>query len=265
MIGVVLASSALSVFYDFLRWVPSHILAVFGVLALAATVCTVWLTPARLARPVVWLLANLFFKIRIIGADNIPKKGGALIVANHVSYADGVLIGCATHRFIRFLMWQPLYETKWLNPFCRLFYAIPIPTRSPKESLRALRNARTELERGMLVAIFPEGEITRTSHMRPFERGVEVITRGLDSTPVVPIYLDGLWGHALSLKGGRPFASRLRLRHEVTVHIGEPITANVDAEHLYQRVFELGRQAALSRGESQSKVTLSASSHKSGS
>ena len=148
-------------------------------LTLVATVYIAWLVPAPLVRFIVWTLANLFFKIRIVGADNIPKKGGALIVSNHVSYADAILIGCATPRFIRFLMWQPLYENKWLNPFCRLLYAIPIPTTSPKESLRALRNARTELEKGSLVCIFPEGEITRTSHVKPFERGVDVITRGI--------------------------------------------------------------------------------------
>ncbi len=191
-------------------------------------------------RFVVWCLANLFFKIRIIGAENIPRKGGALIVSNHVSYADAVLIGCATPRFIRFLMWQPLYENKWLHWFGRLFYAIPISTNSPKESLRGLRNARTELENGALVGIFPEGEITRTSNVKSFERGVEVILRGLDSTPVIPVYLDGLWGHAFSLKGGRLFASRLRLRHRVTVRVGEPFTGQVDAESLRQRVIELG-------------------------
>src|ERR1700678_2506468 len=223
MIGVVLASGALYLFHDILGWTPSHILAALGVLTLIATVYIAWLVPAPLVRLILWTIANVLFKIRIIGADNIPKKGAALIVSNHVSYADAILVGCATPRFIRFLMWQPLYESKWLNPFCRLLYAIPIPTHS-KESLRALRNARTELEKGSLVCIFPEGEITRTSHVKPFERGVDVITRGMDSaTPVIPVYLDGLWGHAFSLKGGRPFASRLTLRHEVTVYVGTPM------------------------------------------
>ncbi len=248
MIGVVFASGALYLFHDLLHWTPSHILAALGALTLAATIYIAWLVPAPLVRLIVWSFANLFFKIRVVGADNIPKKGGALIVSNHVSYADAILIGCATPRFIRFLMWQPLYDSKWLHPLSRLFEAIPIPTHSPKESLRALRNARTELEKGMLVCIFPEGEITRTSHVKPFERGVDVITHGLDSSvPVIPIYLDGLWGHALSLKGGRPFASRLKLRHEVTVYVGEPVTGNVDAEHLHQRVLELGTKAAESR------------------
>jgi acyl-[acyl-carrier-protein]-phospholipid O-acyltransferase/long-chain-fatty-acid--[acyl-carrier-protein] ligase len=245
MIGVVLASGSLYLFHDLLRWTPSEILAALGVLTLGATVYIAWLVPAPLVRLILWTFAKLFFKIRIVGADNIPKKGGALIVSNHASYADAILIGCATPRFIRFLMWQPLYESKWLNPFCRLLYAIPIPTHS-KESLRALRNARTELEKGMLVGIFPEGEITRTSHVKPFERGVDVVTRGLDSasTPVIPVYLDGLWGHALSLKGGRPFSSRLKLRHEVTVYVGSPITGDIGSEHLHQRVLELGTKAA---------------------
>src|ERR1700691_335721 len=247
MIGVVLASGSLYLFHDLLRWTPSEILAALGVVTLAATVYIAWLVPAPLVRLLLWTIAHLLFKIRIVGADNIPKTGGALIISNHASYADAILIGCATPRFIRFLMWQPLYESKWLNPFCRLLYAIPIPTHS-KESLRALRNARAELEKGSLVGIFPEGEITRTSHVKPFERGVDVVTRCMDrSTPVSPVYLDGLWGHALSLKGGRPFASRLKLRHEVTVYVGEPITGDISSSHLHQRVLELGSQAVACR------------------
>jgi acyl-[acyl-carrier-protein]-phospholipid O-acyltransferase/long-chain-fatty-acid--[acyl-carrier-protein] ligase len=253
-IGVVLASGALYLLHDRLHWTPSHIFAMLGVLTLASTLYIARLAPAALVRWFVWTLAHLFFKIRMVGAENIPKRGAALIVSNHVSYADAILIGCATPRFIRFLMWQPLYQNRWLNPFCRLFFAIPIPQHS-KESLRALRNARAELDRGKLVCIFPEGEITQTSHVKPFERGVDVITRGLHSTPVIPVYLDGLWGHALSLKSGRPSLSRLKLRHEVTVYVGEPITGGVASERLYQRVLELGVKAA--ECSKNSRATLS--------
>jgi acyl-[acyl-carrier-protein]-phospholipid O-acyltransferase / long-chain-fatty-acid--[acyl-carrier-protein] ligase len=243
MIGVVLASGALYLFRDLLRWTPSHIVGALGAVTMAGTIYTIWFLPVPLVRLMVRALVHVFFKVRIVGAGNIPKKGGALIVANHVSYADAFLIGCTTPRFIRFLMWQPLYETKWLNPICRFFQTIPIPQHSG-ESLQALRRARTELENGMLVCIFPEGELTRTSHVKPFELGIDMITRGLDSTPVIPMYLDGLWGHALSLKGGRAFASQLTLRHEVTIYVGEPMTGEVNSDRLYQRVLELGTQAA---------------------
>ena len=81
MIGVVLASGALYLFHDLLGWTPSHILAALGLLTLAATVYIAWLVPAPLVRLILWCCANLFFKIRIVGANNIPKKGAALIVS----------------------------------------------------------------------------------------------------------------------------------------------------------------------------------------
>jgi acyl-[acyl-carrier-protein]-phospholipid O-acyltransferase/long-chain-fatty-acid--[acyl-carrier-protein] ligase len=221
MIGVVLASGALYLFHDLLRFSPSQYPRRLG---------SVDAGRHRLHRLAGSSAAGSFDRLdlRELVLQNPhrrrgkhPKQGAALIVSNHVSYADAILVGCATPRFIRFLMWQPLYENKWLNPFSRLLYAIPIPDPFERIAARAAqRSHRTR--KGQLVCIFPEGEITRTSHVKPFERGVDVITRGLESTPVIPVYLDGLWGHALSLKGGRPFSSRLKLRHEVTVYVGEP-------------------------------------------
>jgi acyl-[acyl-carrier-protein]-phospholipid O-acyltransferase/long-chain-fatty-acid--[acyl-carrier-protein] ligase len=239
MIGVIAASGMLTLLHDVMHWRPAAILIALGVVTLASTVYIAWLMPAALVRFVVRSLAQFFFRIRVVGAENLPKSGGALLVSNHVSYADAILIGCATDRFIRFLMWQPLYDNRWLRPVCRLFDAIPLPTNAPKESLRALRNARVEIEAGNLVGIFPEGGLTRTAHVKPFERGVEVILRGIESTPVIPIYLDGLWGHPLSAKRG-PW----RLRHRVTVCIGKPVIGPVAAESLYQNVLELGSAAA---------------------
>jgi acyl-[acyl-carrier-protein]-phospholipid O-acyltransferase/long-chain-fatty-acid--[acyl-carrier-protein] ligase len=190
-----------------------------------------------LVRLLICSCANIFFRIRVVGRENLPKSGGALIVANHVSYADAIIISSASPRFIQFLMWQPIYENKWLKPVCRLFDAIPLATHAPKEALRALRRARTEIQKGNLVGIFPEGELTKTSHVQPFERGVELIMRGLESTSVIPIYLDGLWGHGLSLKGGRPFgASRLRFRHEVRDWFAEYQATSAGAEKIEKRV-----------------------------
>jgi len=248
-IGVLLASGALYLLHDLLRWSPSLILVAVGVLTLAATIVIAWIVPAALIRFSIWCLTRIFFRVRVIGADNIPKCGGALIVSNHVSYADAILIGSATSRPIRFLMWQPLYENKWLKPICRLFETIPLAQGSAKEALRPLRQARAVVESGQLVCIFPEGKLTPTAHVQPFQRGVEVVAHGLDSTPIVPVYLDGLWGHSLSLKGGRPFASRLKLWHAVTIYIGKPVTGPVTAAELRQQVLELGTDAATQRRE----------------
>jgi acyl-[acyl-carrier-protein]-phospholipid O-acyltransferase / long-chain-fatty-acid--[acyl-carrier-protein] ligase len=219
------------------------IVAGLAALALAAVYQFPWLaTP--LARLVVWCVLHIFFKVRIVGSDRLPRTGGGLIVSNHVSYADAILIGSATPRYIRFLMWQPLFDNKWLNPFCRLFRAIPVSTASPKEALRAVRDARRELEKGELVGIFPEGELTRTGDVKPFERGVELIARGFEDKPVIPVYVSGLWGHSLSMKGGQLFATPLRLRQPVTVYIGEPVTVPISAGQLHLRVLELGNEVA---------------------
>ena len=244
MLGVVVASGTLYLCHELLHWAPAQILIGLGVLTLAATVLIAALIPAPFVRFLTWAVSNLFFKVTVVGAGNIPKEGGALLVVNHASYADAVLIGCASPRLIRFLMWQPLYERAWLQPLCRLFQVIPIPTGAPKESLRALGNARIELQQGSLVCIFPEGELTRTGHVKPFERGVDMVTRGLNSVPVIPIYLDGLWSSAFSMRGGGPRLARLRLRHEVIILIGEPLSGDVSAERLQQRVLELGTEAA---------------------
>ena len=228
MIGVIAASGALALMHDVLHFHPATILIVLGAVTLVSTIYIAWLMPAALVRFFTWTSINIFFKVRIVGAENLPKTGGALLVSNHVTYADAALIGCATDREIRFLMWQALYEKPWLRPFCKLFNTIPLPTGAPKESLRALVSARQEIENGSLVAIFPEGELTRTGHVKPFERGVELLLRGAEpKPPVIPIYLEGLWGHALSKKCGR-----LKLRRPVTISIGEPIYREVTAESL---------------------------------
>jgi acyl-[acyl-carrier-protein]-phospholipid O-acyltransferase/long-chain-fatty-acid--[acyl-carrier-protein] ligase len=253
-LGILLASGTLYLLHDLLRWSPCAILIGTGALTLAATIVIVRAVPAAFTRFLIWCLSRVFFRVRIAGAENIPATGGALIVANHVSYADAVLIGCAIPRAVRFVMWQPLYDNKWLKPICRLFDTIPLMQGSPKESLRPLRQARSVIEQGQLVCIFPEGKLTPTSHVQPFQRGVEVVAHGLDA-PIIPIYLDGLWDHALSLKGGRISAARFRFLHRVTICIGKPIASPVTAAQLRERVLELGTGAALASRNS--SATLS--------
>ena len=155
-----------------------------------------------------WSLLHLLFRVRVIGADRIPCDSGALIVSNHVSYADAVLIGSATPRWIRFLVWKPFYEGSF-RPFFALMRAIPISESSPRESLASLSQARKEAEAGELVAIFPEGQITRTGELMPFKSGFERIVERKGAAaliaPIIPIWLEGVWGHPLSMKGGKLF------------------------------------------------------------
>jgi 1-acyl-sn-glycerol-3-phosphate acyltransferase len=89
--------------------------------------------------------------------------------------------------------------------------------------------------------------LTRTGEVKPFERGVELIARGFEGNPVIPVYIHGLWGHALSMKDGRPFAVPLRLRQPVTVYIGEPVTGPISAEQMRLSVLELSGEVTGAR------------------
>jgi acyl-[acyl-carrier-protein]-phospholipid O-acyltransferase / long-chain-fatty-acid--[acyl-carrier-protein] ligase len=209
------------------------------IMLLAAVVLTLRM-PETVARFVLWCVAMTIFRIRLEGRENIPRTGAALLVSNHISYADAVLVGCTTRlRTVHFLMWQPIFDAPVANYFFRVLQAIPIDAASPKSTVRALRAAREQLRRGEIVGIFPEGSISRTGEIGRFERGFEKIRHGTDA-PVIPIHIDGLWGHPFSCKGGAPFRSWEKLwRPTVTVRIGAPIHALLNGTELRQSVVDL--------------------------
>ncbi len=196
--------------------------------------------PYKLTRFVLWCFVNTFFRIRVEGAENIPKTGGGLLASNHISYADSILVGMPTPRIVRFLMWQPIYDAPLFNYFFKVLLAIPIHGASPKGVIRALRTARAELAKGELVAIFPEGAISRNGKMGAFERGYEKMLEGHDA-PVIPIHVDGLWGHPLSCCGGGPFQSWKKVwRPVVNVRIGKPVYERISPDELREIVTALG-------------------------
>ena len=205
-----------------------------------------------LLRFTLWSTLHILFRVRVIGADRLPKTTGALIIANHVSYADAVIIGSLTPRWIRFLVWKPLYDSSFKPVFDHL-RTTPISQTSPRESLASLAKARQELEAGEIIAIFPEGQITRTGQLGPFKSGFERIVErnGKDEliAPIIPIWMEGLWGHPLSMKGGKLFASWSPVwRPRITVLIGEPISEKITPEDLHARLSALPTQVtALSK------------------
>ena len=137
-------------------------------------------------------------------------------------------------------MWQPIFDVPVVNYFFRLLETIPIDERAPKATVRALRTARDQLLQGELVAIFPEGSISRSGEMQPFQRGFERILQGTNA-PVIPIRIDGLYGHPLSCKGGAAFRSWHKLwRPRVTVRVGPPIHGPATGDELLQSVLSLG-------------------------
>jgi acyl-[acyl-carrier-protein]-phospholipid O-acyltransferase/long-chain-fatty-acid--[acyl-carrier-protein] ligase len=192
-----------------------------------------------LVRSAFWLVTRGLFRVRIAGNENIPCGGAALLVANHVTFLDGFIIGFCVRPVVRFLVWRPYYRLWLTNWALRLARAIPVGS-GPHDLADSMRRAHHELEQGQIVCIFPEGFITRTGSLLPFKRGLEKIMRGLN-VPIIPIYLDGLWGSVFSFEGGRAFWKWPRhLRRPATVFFGAPMPASSTANEVRQAIQELG-------------------------
>jgi acyl-[acyl-carrier-protein]-phospholipid O-acyltransferase/long-chain-fatty-acid--[acyl-carrier-protein] ligase len=144
-------------------------------------------------------------------------------------------------RFVRFLIYRPIYERKALRWLFRLMQAIPI-ARGP-EAPAALAQARQALQEGHVVCIFAEGAVSRTGDLLPFKRGFERILEGLE-VPVIPVHLDRLWGSIFSFQGGRFFWKwPKQLPYPVTVSFAAPLPATATAPQVQQVVEELGSAA----------------------
>lgn len=178
----------------------------------------------RCIRYVFLALVRLCYRLRVRGREHVPREGAALVVCNHVSYMDALVLGGACPRPLRFVMDQPIYDSPWLKWLFCLVGAIPIESerRDPGSLRRALDDISTALANGEVVMVFPEGRLTPDGEMHRFRRGLEAIL-ARNRVPVVPAGLAGLWGSWTSHRGGPALATRpRRFRARVSLHFGEP-------------------------------------------
>ncbi|MCZ6625175.1 MAG: acyl-[ACP]--phospholipid O-acyltransferase, partial [Deltaproteobacteria bacterium] len=242
-LGVLLASAALWGFRDLLQIQADRIILIFGLLTLAITVYILSILPDFLIRFTLWMLTHTIYRIRIVGQEHVPFRGPALLVCNHLSHVDALLVAACVQRFIRFMVYRPYYEIKAFHWLLRLMKAIPVSGRNRKEILESLERAREELREGHVVCIFAEGAISRTGQLLPFKRGFEKIAEGMD-VPVIPVYLDRLWGSVFSFKAGRFFWKwPERIPYPVTVSFGAPLPSTVKTYEVRQAVMELGSES----------------------
>ncbi len=211
----------------------------------------------RILKAVSWVIARALYKIKVVGAQNVPQEGGALLVCNHVSYADPPLLLASLKRHIRFLVFRPIYENRFLNSFCRAMRAIPVSLAdSPKTIMKSLQQARQAVQEGHLVCIFAEGALTRTGNMLPFNRGLEVIMKDLDA-PIIPMHLDCIWGSIFSFERGRYFWKLPRVTpYPVTISFGRPLAPQAKVHEVRLAVQELSADAFKLRGGHQEKLQM---------
>jgi acyl-[acyl-carrier-protein]-phospholipid O-acyltransferase / long-chain-fatty-acid--[acyl-carrier-protein] ligase len=211
-----------------------------SIVTMAALVYSVTLLPDSLLRFGLWVLTRTIYRIRVQGRDNIPEKGGALFVCNHVSFVDALLLLASTDRRVRFMMYRGHYELPHVKPLARILGVIPISAEQrPREMIRSLQAASDAIRAGDVVCIFAEGQITRTGQLLPFRRGFERIMKEVEA-PIIPVGLDGVWGSIFSFEKGR-FLWKLprRLPYPVTINYGRPLPPTATPFEVRSAVQEL--------------------------
>jgi 1-acyl-sn-glycerol-3-phosphate acyltransferase len=220
--------------------------ALFGIAALCNAGVAIYiygLVPEFLLRFVAWLLIHSIYRLEQKGLENIPEEGAAVIVCNHVSFVDPLVITAASRRPIRFVMDHRIFRTPVISFVFRHMRAIPIaPAKEdPAMMEAAFEEVARALAAGEVVGIFPEGRITDTGEFYPFRSGIQRIV-GQSPVPVVPLALRGLWGSFFSRKDGPAMSKPLRrgLFSKIGLVAGAPVAPDeATPEHLQLLVAEL--------------------------
>lgn len=246
----IFAASALYWFVGAYDISPYTVFIGAAVLSLAIGLYIAFALPAFLLRTVLWLITNTLYRIRVVGRFHIPESGGALLVANHTSFLDALVITASIDRRVRFVMYRGEYDVPWVRPLAKMMGAIPVSVGGgPREVVQSLRSATESLKSGDLVCIFGEGQITRSGQMMPFRKGFERVMKGVDA-PIIPVYVDQVWGTLFRFVEGR-FVWKWpnRIPFTITVAFGEPMPSDSNAYQLRAAIQELGTEASMMRDE----------------
>lgn len=251
-IGILGVSILFPILMSGLGTSPAQVFLLAGIGTLPILIYTVALIPQATLRFVVWLLSKTVYRVRTFGSENIPATGSALIVANHVSWIDGILLLLTSPRPIRMIAYADYCKGPILKRLAKLFDVIPIKaTDGPRALMQSITSARNALKSGDLVCIFAEGSITRTGELQEFERGMLKILKGTHA-PVLPVYLDELWGSIFSYEGGRFFWKKPKhWPYPITVQFGPLIDYSdvTDVDIVRDRVLSLKSQCLTHRKE----------------
>lgn len=185
------------------------------------------IVPEFSMRFMIWLLSHSMYRVEHRGLAQIPDEGAALLVCNHVSFVDALLIGGAVRRPIRFVMYYKIYNLPVLNFIFRTAGTVPIAGRNEDLLIydAALKKIAQYLQDGELVCLFPEGKLTTDGELNEFKAGVETVLT-TSPVPVIPMALQGLWGSFFSRDPSKGLFHRLWSR--VTLVAGPPLPATTD-------------------------------------
>ncbi|MBD1557995.1 MFS transporter [Vibrio sp. S9_S30] len=200
-----------------------------------------WQVPMFLSRLVLWMFTHTMYRVKHKNLTNIPKEGGALIVCNHVSYMDALLMIGACKRQIRFVMEEEYAHFPPIKTLLENGGVIAIDGTNSRSVRQAFNEVKEALNNGDVVCIFPEGRLTNDGNMNPFMRGMDLILRR-SPVPVIPMALKGLWGSYFSRsKDGRAcHGFPRRFWSKVEIEAGQPVQPkDATTDYMFEKVSEL--------------------------
>jgi 1-acyl-sn-glycerol-3-phosphate acyltransferase len=224
-----------------LHWTIPQLLLAVAILNAFAAIYIFSLVPEFMMRFVAWVLTKLMYRVEVKGIEeNVPDEGPALIVCNHVSYMDALILGGAIPRPTRFVMYYKIFQIPVASWFFKTARAIPIA--GAKENMELMQKAFDEVDKalaeGEVVGIFPEGKLTTDGEIAEFKSGVEKIL-ARRAVPVVPVALKGMWASMFSKRDSKLGRLRVprRIRAHIEVEAGQAIPAEqASAETLEAKV-----------------------------
>jgi 1-acyl-sn-glycerol-3-phosphate acyltransferase len=220
--------------------VPQLIL-VTAILNAVVAIYIFTLVPEFLMRFIVWIWVHTFYRLTKTNLEQIPEEGPALLVCNHVSFIDALVIFAGCQRPVRFVMDHSIFKIPVLSFIFRTARAIPIASRKEDPALmeRAFEEVDKALQDGDIVCIFPEGKITTDGEMNPFRPGISWILQRR-KVPVVPLALRGLWGSFFSRRAGAAFRMPRGILSHIEIIAAAPVAAQLATpEHLQGIVTQL--------------------------
>lgn len=230
------------IFLSILKYSISELFLMTAILSAIVSIYIYSVVPEFFMRFLIWIFLSFFYNIKKTNMQHIPDEGPCVLVCNHVSFYDALILAASIRRPPRFVMYHTIFKTPILSFIFRTARAIPIAPAKEDAALleKAYADIAAALKDGDIVCIFPEGRITDNGEIYPFKAGISRILQDTP-VPVIPIALRGMWGSISSRRGGAAFQKLpRRLRSPVEVSIGMPIAPeHATPEHLQQHVQQL--------------------------
>lgn len=223
---------------------PSGIFLVSGLMSVGLGVYISLRIPSMILRSVLWILANSVYRVRVLGRDKVPEHGGALWVANHLTFADTLALAASTDREIHFVMGREVQTAGGLCRLSRFMHVIPVDPAAGKAGLDAVvAEIRARIAAGEVVCVPCERRFHENGEIMPYHNDYGMLTRGLNA-PVVPVHLSHLWGCLYNVENGRfvrlPAPSR---PYNIMVSYGDHFAEEAPGASVRQAVQQLGSES----------------------